>query len=271
MNPMACHSTYSQRLTVFIRICQNIILKSIHSTNAYSLYLLRSYKKTIYKFTEDSSKYKLINTQMIFEFMLKNFLSFSSKKAYYKLNFYFARFKHWNFLLTRKKKGFLVMVRKIGYFERNLVYRSFRTIKNLAIESFLKKVLVTSAKQRAYATRICFIMSEVLRSVFNMMKFKKESFKVFEISQEFIIFDASLIINDKVTENLRYALKSLRFDSRIKKVLANKKLKAKFYLVVRNLNRLALQCFRSVFIKWSTIPFPNSEMYIKQKELNLIV
>lgn len=262
---MADDSIYNKRLTVFIRICQNIIKKSIHTTNTYSFSLLRSYKqKKTYKFTEDSSKYKLINTQMIFEFTLKNFLTVISKNTYYMFNFYFSKLKHWNFLLTRKKQGYLVMMRKIFYHERNLVYMSFRTIKNLTIESFLKKVLITSAKQRAYATRISFILLNILRSVFNMLKFKKEKYRVFEISQEFIIFDACLVIDDKVIKNLRCAFRSLKFEAGIKRVLGNKKLKAKFYLVVRNLNKLALQCFRSVFIKWSTIVQPGAETFINK-------
>lgn len=249
--------TNKQRISLFLRILRNIITTSIRSTTASSFSILSSYNKPIpYKFIQNSSKLKLVNTEMIFEFIMKNFTKVLSKQVKFTLYSNFFILKQLNISKIHLKQKLLAIIRRISR-EQNLVYKAFQVFKNYAIESLLRKVLVMSGKQRAFAMRITFILLKPIREVFDVLKYNEQKLDFVGIPEEFALFGMHLVSSEKIQENLRFAYKAIRFVAGIKKVLGSKKQRARLYLAIKRMNRIALQCFHSVFVRWSNLVDPS--------------
>lgn len=189
---------------------------------------------------------------MIFEFIVKNLAKIHSKKVNFILYSRFFTLKQLVISSIQRKKKLLAIVRRISR-EQNLLYKSFQVFKNYAIESLLRKVLVVSCKQRAFAMRINFILLKPIRAVFDVLKYNEQKLSIVGISEEFALFGVHLVTCEKILENLRVAFKGIKFAARLKKVLGSKKQRARFYLVVKTMNKISLQCFHSTFVIWSSL------------------
>jgi hypothetical protein len=87
--------------------------------------------------------------------------------------------------------------------------------------------------------------------VFNLLKHHRKVIVLLPVPVEFALFASVLIFQKSLNESLFAAFKSIRFVAKVKTFMSSKKLKAKVYLIVKNLNKIAIRSFRGFLQHWN--------------------